>query len=145
MRDEEQRDDLDALFARLELVDAPDDFVARVMSRARQGQVARWPLWQRFCFGALYVVALIALVGLAYATGSALERSHARELIALALQDLSAVKSAPDIYLSAIADALPWRHLLAVVADLAVLAVATRLLLKVVIPAAERVTVQQPA
>ncbi|HZU77358.1 MAG TPA: hypothetical protein VFA70_11380 [Dehalococcoidia bacterium] len=130
MNRNDEHDALDALFARLEQVEPPEDFVARVMARAQQGRVARWAPWQRAAFGMVYLAAFVGLGVLAYLTGSALEHSHARELITIALQDLAAVKQAPGIYLTAIAEAMPWPHLLALALDLIVLLVATRLLLK---------------
>jgi len=138
MRDTEERDQIDRLYARLDSFEPPDDFLQRVLVRAREGEVARWAVWQRVAFGILYVVALVGLAVLAFMTGSAMENAHARELITIALQDLSSVKDSPGIYLSAIADALPWSHLLAVAIDLLVLAVATRLLLRTSAPARAR-------
>jgi predicted anti-sigma-YlaC factor YlaD len=134
--DRDERDEIDALLARLEQAEPPGDFVARVMARARQGEVARWAAWQRAAFGVLYALALIGLGVLAYLTGVELGHSHARELISVALQDLSAVKDSPGIYLTAIEEAMPWRVLLATIGDLALLAVATRLVVRVATPPA---------
>ena len=86
---------------------------------------------KRFPIGVAKVLVLVGLAVLAYLTGSELEHSQARELITLALQDLSAVKDSPGVYLSAIRDAIPWALVAAVLADAAVLGVATHLLLKV--------------
>lgn len=136
MSQPDERDQIDALFARLESIDPGDAFVARVMARARAGEVARWPRWQRVTFSVLYLVALLTLGLLAYLTGVELERSQARELIQLAFNDLSGFRDSPGIYLSAISDALPWLHVIGVVADIAALAIATRLVLKVASPRA---------
>ncbi|HEY7294739.1 MAG TPA: hypothetical protein VH916_06840, partial [Dehalococcoidia bacterium] len=86
-----ERDPIDRLYERLESVEPPSDFVARVMARTRQREVARWSRWQRVLFGAGYVAALILLAVLAFLTGTELERSGMRDLIVLAVQDISAV------------------------------------------------------
>ncbi len=134
MSSDAERDPIDLLYERLEHVEPPPDFVARVVARARQGEVARWSRWQRLLFGAGYVAALILLAVLAFLTGIELERSGMRDLISLAVHDISAVTQSPGIYFAALRDAVPWLHVAGVVADLALLAVATRLVLKVASP-----------
>ncbi|HLZ70126.1 MAG TPA: hypothetical protein VKV26_09505 [Dehalococcoidia bacterium] len=131
MSDDDERDPIDRLYARLEGAEPPADFVARVMARARQGEVARWQRWQRALFATGYVAALIALAVLAFLTGIELERSGLRALLSMALHDISVVTDSPGIYFAAVRDAVPWLHLIGVAADLALLALATRLLLKV--------------
>src|SRR5579885_767622 len=128
---DEERDPIDRMYERLAPVEPPADFVARVMARAREGEVARWARWQRLLFGCGYVAALVVLAVLAFLTGLELERSGLRDLLALAVHDFSAVSASPSIYFAAVRDAVPWRHLFAVAADLVLLAVATRLVLKV--------------
>jgi hypothetical protein len=127
---EGEPDELDGLFARLEPASTPDDFVARVMARARSGEVARWAQWQRAAFAVLYLGALLGLAVLSYLTGNELTHSQTRDVIALALHDLSAVKDTPGLYFAALGDAIPWALVAAVVLDVAVLAAATHLLLK---------------
>lgn len=131
---EERQDDVDRLFAHLERVEPPADLVARVMERARRREAARWPLWQQLLFGAFYLAALVVLAVLAYLTGGELEHAHLRDLISLAVHDVSLVTDSPGVYLAALRDAIPWVHVLAVIADAVVLAVATRLVLRAARP-----------
>jgi len=131
---DERRDDIDRVFAYLEGADPPADFVERVMMRARQSEAARWRPWQQALFAALYVAALAALAMLAYLTGGELENAHLRDLISLAVHDMSLVSDSPGVYLSAIRDAIPWVHVLAVVGDTALLFAATRLVLRAARP-----------
>jgi hypothetical protein len=130
-------DPMQALLERMERVEPPADFVARVMVRARQSDVARWRRWQRLLFGAGYLAALVLLAVLAFLTGSELEHAGARDLISLAIHDVSLVTDSPGIYLTALRDAIPWTHVLLVLADAVALAVATRFVLKVATPPAE--------
>lgn len=136
MDERDERDDLERLLARLDAVEPPADFVAGVMARVRQGEVARWSRWQQAAFGAAYALALALLAILAFATGAAMEHSGVRDLVQLAARDVAAVKASPSIYLSALADAMPWLHLAALAIDALVLALCTRLLLKVAAPRA---------
>jgi hypothetical protein len=122
---------MDRLFAHLESVEPGDDFVARVMARARQGEVARWRPWQRTAFGIGYCAALAVLAVLAFLTGVQLERAGLRDLLSLGVHDLSTIMDAPGVYLSALRDTVPWLNVVAVIADLLVLVVATRLVLRV--------------
>lgn len=131
MNTDDERDQIDRLYERLVPVEPPADFVARVMARARQGEVARWARWQRVLFGCGYVAALAVLAVLAFLTGLELERSGMRDLLSLAIHDFSAVTASPSTYFAALRDAVPWLHLLAVAGDLALLAAATGLVLKV--------------
>jgi hypothetical protein len=128
---DEEHDPIDRLYARLTPVEPPADFVARVMARARQGEVARWARWQRVLFGCGYVAALAVLAVLSFLTGLQLERSGLRDLISLAIHDFSAVSASPSVYFAALRDAVPWLHLIAIAGDLLLLALATRLVLKV--------------
>lgn len=131
---DEQRDDVDRVYAHLASVEPPADFVARVMARARQSDAVRRPRWQQAGFGALYVVALVALAVLAYLTGRELEHAGLRDLLSLAVHDIALVTDSPGVYLAALRDAIPWLHLLAVIFDVALLAIATRLVLRVTRP-----------
>jgi hypothetical protein len=131
MLSDDERDPIDRLYERLTPVEPPDDFVARVMARARQGEIARWPRWQRLLFGSGYLAALLVLAVLAFLTGLELERSGLRDLLSLAVHDFSAVRASPSTYVAALRDAVPWLHLSAIAGDLALLAGATYLMLKV--------------
>jgi len=123
-------DDLERLLARLEAIEPPPDFTARVMARVRRGEVARWRPWQRLLFALLYVAALLALAFLAFATGAAMEHRGVRELVQLAMRDIAVVKDSPETYLRALVEAMPWMHLLALAFDAAVLGTSTWLLLR---------------
>lgn len=131
-----EHDEIETMLARLEAVEPPPDFVAAVMARVRQGEVARWPRWQRVLFGCVYVAALCLLAVLAFLTGMAMEHSGLRELLTLAAHDLSAVRSSPGPYLTALREAIPWPHIAALLADVVLVAIATRLLLRVAGPRA---------
>jgi len=134
MRSSDDRGPVDELFERLEQIEPPADFVARIVAKAQQGEVARWPRWQRTLFALAYVAALCGLAMLAFLTGSELEHAHLRDLLSLALHDANVIVAAPRVYLVAIVDALPWKYLLAVAADIALLVLATRLVLRVAVP-----------
>jgi hypothetical protein len=123
-------DDIERLLARLEAVEPPPDFTARVLARVRRGEVARWKPWQQAIFALLYVAALLALAFLAFTTGAAMEHRGVRELVQLAARDIAVVKDSPETYLRALAEAMPWGHLLALAIDAAVLGTSTWLLLR---------------
>ena len=134
MDERDERDEMERLLARLNAVEPPADFVAGVMARVRQGEVARWSRWQQAAFGAAYVLTLVLLAVLAFATGAAMEHSGVRDLLQLAARDIEAVKTSPGLYASALLEAMPWLHLAALALDGLVLALSTRLLLKVAAP-----------
>lgn len=127
---EERTDDLDRIYARLASVEPPADFVSRVLMRAQQSEAARWPRWQQALFAIMYVSALTALAILAFFTGRELEYTGLRDLLSLAIHDITLIMDSPGPYLAALRDAVPWTHVLAVVADVALLAFATRLVLR---------------
>ncbi len=127
---DEHGDDLDRMFAHLASVEPPADFVARVMQRAQQTEAAAWPRWQQALFGVTYLAALVGLAILAFLTGRELEHTGLRDLLSLAVHDITLVVDSPGPYLAAIRDAVPWMHVLAVIADVVLLAVATRLVLR---------------
>lgn len=129
-----ERDDVDRVLARLNTVEPPPDFVAAVMARVRQGEVARWPRWQRLLFGVAYVAALCLLAVLAFLTGSAMEHSGMRALLTLAAHDLAAVRAAPGPYLTALRESIPWANVVALLVDAALVALTTRLLLRMAGP-----------
>ena len=135
---ETDRDPIEGLLAQLEPAEPPPDFVARVLTRVQQGEVAAWPRWRRILFGVGYVAALALLAVLAYFTGVELERSGLRDLLSLVVHDLNTVTDAPGVYMVALRDAMPWWHLLAVLANVLLLALATRALLRSAAPATAR-------
>lgn len=136
MMDDERdpRDATETLLARLEGVEPPEDFVARVLARARRSEAARWPRWQRILFGAGYLAALALLAVLAFLTGAELEHTGLRDLVSLAIHDWSVVSGAPDVYFRAVREAVPWTHVLLILGDAVLLGVATRFVLKVAAP-----------
>ena len=138
MDERDERDEVERLLSRLNAVEPPADFVSGVLARVRQGEVARWSRWQQAAFGAAYLLALALLALLAFATGAAMEHSGVRDLLQLALRDIAAVKASPNVYLSALLEAMPWLNLAALAIDALVLALCTRLLLKVASPGAAR-------
>lgn len=130
MNEHEERDEIEQLLARLDSVAPPPDFVAGVMARVREGEVARWSRWQQAVFGAVYLVALALLAVLAFRTGGAMEHSGVRDLLQLAARDIAAVKASPGAYAQALIEAMPWLHLAALAIDALVLLICTRLLLR---------------
>src|SRR5581483_4149730 len=111
----EPLDDIERLLARLEPVAPPPDLAARVLARTSRRARLRWGVW----------VTLAALAGLGagilaavcgYLTGQELVQSGAYPLIQLALEDRELVAAAPQDYLLALAETVPWLGLVATLA-----------------------------
>ena len=127
-------DDVDRLFARLEPLPAPRDFVPQVLRASRQappapeaapaeldgGRQWRW-LWAAAGAGAL-----LALLGLAFFAGQALAGGAALDLLVISL---GADGAAPDVRRVAVlglADAFPWLEALGLALTLAFLTTCAR-------------------
>jgi ABC-type spermidine/putrescine transport system permease subunit I len=105
-------DDVERLFARLAPVAPPSDLAARVLARTSRRQRVRWGLWVTLgALGGVLAAALAAVSG--YLTGRELVESGAYALIRVALEDWDLVAAAPQDYLLALAETVPWIGLLA--------------------------------
>lgn len=126
-------DDIDQLFARLERVEPPPGFSARVMERIAVDAVGatRQPSWRRgIAYGLAYLAALMALAVLAFSLGSGLEHNGTDVLVGTLVQHIELLSYAPSAYLGAVAASIPWLQVAGLTFDLVVLAVVTRLLLR---------------
>lgn len=131
MRDREQ-DDIDRIFARLEHLEPPADFVSRVMARidAAAEAVERQTIWRRgLVYAGAYVATLVALAILAYSAGVKMAHNGTSTLIGTLVKHVEVFAYAPDAYLRAILASIPWPEVAGLALDLVVFAVMTRMLL----------------
>lgn len=105
-------DDVERLLARLEAPPPPPRLTERVLARTTRARRADAParLWLALV-GGLLAAALAAASG--YAAGRELVHSGALELLRLGLEERDLFLSAPQDYLLALAEALPWGWLVA--------------------------------
>jgi hypothetical protein len=111
----EPLDDVERLLARLAPLPPPPDLAARVLARTSRRAGLRWGLWVTLAALAGLVAAALAAVS-GYLTGQELVQSGAYALIQLALEDGDLVAAAPQDYLLALAETVPWLGLLATAA-----------------------------
>lgn len=126
-------DDIDRLFARLEQVEPPADFAARLMARIDVGADAinRQPTWRRgLVYACAYLVTLVALAILAYSVGVSMAHNGTSTLIETLVRHAEVFSYAPGAYLQAILASIPWPQIAGLALDLLVLALVTRLLLR---------------
>src|SRR5438045_2996783 len=121
----EPADDVERLLARLDPAPPPPDLAARVL--ARTSRRARWSLWATLAaLAGLAAAALAAVSG--YLTGREIVQSGAYALLQLALEDWVLVTDAPQDYLLALAETVPWLSLLATAACVLVASAVARAL-----------------
>jgi ABC-type spermidine/putrescine transport system permease subunit I len=111
----EPLDDVERLLVRLQPAAPPPDLAARVLARPSRRARVRWGLWVTLAALAGLVAAALAAVS-GYLTGQEFVQSGAYALILLALEDWELVADAPQDYLLALAEAIPWLGLLATAA-----------------------------
>lgn len=111
--DDDQRDDLDLLFARAPLPGPPLDLAERTRARLRALRHAR----RLTALALLDLVGVLMLALLAYRLGDAISGSGLPALTAAALQDRALIQSSLNDIARAYATILPWRRLLALVCD----------------------------
>ena len=111
-------DDVERLLARLESPSPPPRLAERVLGRTTRAPRARTParLWLALAGGLLAAV-LAAASG--YAAGRELVHSGALELLRLGLEERDLFLGAPQDYLLALAEALPWGWLAATALSIA--------------------------
>jgi len=125
-------DDVDALFARIGMVNPPDDLLQRVMLLAKaDGAVhtrplQRAPIW----WGVAYLLALAGLVVLAYGLGIAFATNGTSALLSALAGNATLLSDAPSAYLEALLSSLPLIHIAAVLFDLVLLGTITWLALR---------------
>ncbi|GIW05827.1 MAG: hypothetical protein KatS3mg060_0632 [Dehalococcoidia bacterium] len=124
----EPLDDLDLLYARLEPVDLPPNFVASVMARL-QHQNAPAHRWRRAGLLALDLVAALVLIWAAFSVGRVLALGAFDHGAAGLLFDLDLALAAPAAWLIAVGELLPLVAVVCLVAAATVVAVSTHALL----------------
>jgi uncharacterized membrane protein YphA (DoxX/SURF4 family) len=124
----EPMDDLDLLYARLEPVAVPPDFVARVMARVRQRE-ARAMRWRRVAWLTADLVAALVLTWAGFSVGRVLALGAFEYGGASQLFDLDLALAAPGAWLVAVGELAPLAALVCLIAAAVVVVVATRVLL----------------
>lgn len=133
----EPADDIERLLERLAPVAPPPALQARILARTTRRAPARWGWWVGLGVAAGLLAAVLAAVS-GYRTGQELVQSGAFALVAFALEDWELVTAAPQEYLLALVEAVPWAGLLATAACILAAYVATR-------PLARLAAGEQPA
>lgn len=111
--DDDQRDDLDLLFARAPLPAPPLDLAERTRARLRALRDAR----RLTTLAALDLLGVVMLALLAYQLGGAVGGSGLPALTIATLQDRALAQAAGSDLARAYATSIPWRRLLALVFD----------------------------
>jgi hypothetical protein len=111
----EPLDDIERLLVRLDPIPPPPDLAARVLARTSRRARVRWGLWVTLAALAGLSAATLAAVS-GYLTGQEFVQSGAYALFQLALEDGDLVAAAPQDYLLALAETIPWLGLLATAA-----------------------------
>jgi hypothetical protein len=99
-------DDLDRLFARLEHAPVPDDLTARVLANTVARNDARAALAWPWIVAGLAALGLLALAG--YQLGASLAASDGLTLIEAVVTDLGLLATAPGDVLAALNEVVPW-------------------------------------
>ncbi|HEY7067753.1 MAG TPA: hypothetical protein VII06_40230 [Chloroflexota bacterium] len=113
--DGEPADDVERLLARLAPAPPPPDLTGRILARTSRRARVRWGLWVTLAALAGLLAAGAAAVS-GYLTGQELVQSGAYALVQMALEDWGLVAEAPQDYLLALAETVPWLGLLATAA-----------------------------
>jgi hypothetical protein len=125
MTGREPSDDVDRVFSRLASIDPPADFAARVAAltyRAQQVAVdPRRQLWLAFDLAALVVLAFLS-IGL----GMELHETGVIELVGIVASDAQMIGGVGDM-VEAVLVSLPWVQVGLLAANVAVVAVLTRM------------------
>lgn len=110
-------DDVDRLYARLEPIEPPSDFLRRVATAtyaAPSPAPARRRLWLL-----LDAAALLVMAALSVSLGMELSDTGALDLLALLVLDLDAAREGFGAILGALVATLPWLQLLLLLLDVA--------------------------
>jgi hypothetical protein len=121
VRDDERPDDVDGLFAHLEIAPLPAGLIEQATARALARRT-RSRRWQLALAVAGYAALLAAITVLAFAAGRDLVAGGADGILALAIVDPAAVGTAPRDFLWALLESVPWGWLVALVAACGALA-----------------------
>ncbi len=124
----EPMDDLDLLYARLEPVDLPPNFVADVMAKVRR-QHAAPRRWGRAGWLAVDVAAALVLIWAAFSVGRVLALGAFDHGAAALLFDLDLALAAPAAWLIAVGEMVPLVAVISLIVAGALVAVATHALL----------------
>lgn len=127
-RDSSSDDDLDHLLS--DPLTPPPDLAPRILRRAGIVRRSR-RLWFAL---ASELAALAVLAALALLLGRALVSGDSGALLTFVLNDLSAVRGQPDVFVVALADAIPWRLVFALAVDLLAVVLLTGYLLRASTP-----------
>src|SRR5260221_3727616 len=118
-------DDVDRLFARLETIEAPGDFVARVAQATYAAPVAA-PQLRRGLWLTLDAAALLLLAALSVSFGMELQDAGALDLIALMVLDVGALRDGFGDLLAALVDSLPWLQIALLALNVAAIGLLSR-------------------
>jgi hypothetical protein len=128
----EEFDDVDGLFARIGMIDPPEDLFGRVMALARADGAVRQPVGRApVLYAGIYVFAIAALAVLAYQLGTALAASGTTSLLSVLVRDTALASDAPSAYIGALLASLPLFHIAGVLIDLAILGTVTAFVIRV--------------
>jgi len=123
---EEPVDDVERQLAQMVPVEPPADFLRSVLRQTNEPDRATG--WIRWLYAGVYVAAMLALLLLAYGLGMAIGHNGTSTLVSELITDATLFADAPESYLSAILASLPWLQIGAVVFDLALVVIATRMI-----------------
>ena len=102
----QQPDDVDRLFARLERAPVPDNLTARVLASTVERPNARSVLAWPWMMAGLAALGLLVLAG--YQLGASLATSDGLTVIEAVFADFGLLSSAPGDVLLALSEVVPW-------------------------------------
>jgi hypothetical protein len=106
-RHDDEHDDIDRLFGRLEHAVVPDDLTARVLaSTVARSDATRAVLAWPWMVAGLAALGLLALAG--YQLGASLATGDGLELVTALLFDVSLLTTAPGDVFAALGEVIPW-------------------------------------
>ncbi len=127
----QDRDDIDALYERLELVDPPSGLAGRVLSRTvgRDQRANAWR-WGVVIWSALSLMATGTLALLSVSLGWELHQSGSLYLLRATMGDFDLLMSIRSEFLQAVLETVPWFNLAALLLNVTILFLLSRQLLE---------------
>lgn len=117
-RDERDRiDDVDELLGRLEPIEPPDDLVPLVLRKTTRAPARGFP--RELAWGLLDAAALVVLALLSVSLGWTLAETGGLDVLRVLAENLELLSDARLELLLAVAEVVPWLHVLALALDLA--------------------------
>ena len=106
-RHQDDVDDIDRLFARLERAPVPDDLTARVLtSTVARSQATHTVLAWPWTVAGLAALGVLTIAG--YQLGANLAANDGLELVGAIFSDLGLLTTAPGDVLAALSEVIPW-------------------------------------